>query len=416
MAHSPTIGRELHYLSLMFCIGCSAAGSSGSRTFDVRDDSEPAASRAGQASPAVPVGSRPPSGGVPSTPVESTDPSTCVPARSALELVRQPVDIIIALDNSASMDDEARAVENNLNSNFAAILNQSQIDYRVIVISEHRERNVQDSAVCILGPLSTLTACPSDEPGPNERFFQYSTEVGSRNSFEVLLESFTGERADDFDLAPSGWSEWLRPGARKVFLEITDDDENTSALEFMDSLTALAPEQFGADPSQVTFVWHSIVGLAERPIVTDPYVPADPIEDRECSGDALNAGETYQELSRLTGGLRFPICELDGYDAVFRRVASDVILGSGGDCEFALPEPPPGRVLDLDEMAVSFTPSSGGAARLLGRVESAADCSLDGFVLDGTGVQLCSDVCELVRADARAALEVVFTCDSTLGR
>jgi hypothetical protein len=414
MAQSRTIGRKISWLTVGLTIcGCSAAGSR-TQLFEVADDTTPAVPGAGQMNATPPANSPPPGIGSPASPGTNGEAGSCVTTRALVEPLRQPVDIIVALDNSASMDDEARAVEDNLNTNFAATLNQNAVDYRLILVSEHRERDAQDTAVCIVGPLSTLATCPSEQPGPSERFFQYSTEVGSSNSFEVLLETFTGERTDDFDLAPSGWSEWLRPEASKVFLEITDDDENSPAVEFVSSLTALAPEHFGLDPSQIRFVWHSIVGLAERPVASDPHVPTDPIEEEECEGDVFNAGTTYQELSRLTGGLRFPICELDGYGAVFERVAGDVVTSSRGACDFAIPEPPLERSLELDQIALSYTPSTAGEARLLGQVRSPHDCGPDAFVIDGTGLHLCPDVCDVVRADERATVEVLFTCESTL--
>jgi hypothetical protein len=413
MATSRTKGRAFLTFAVNSLIcGCSAAGS-GRSLFEVEADSAPTvtstnpANTRGQApTPSLEV-TPPISGGI-------EGEGSCAPASVALEPRSQPVDVIIAVDNSASMEDEARAVEASLNVNFAAILNQSQVDYRVILVSEHRERSLQDTAICILEPLSALAECPSEQPAPSERFFQYSTEVGSSNSFEVLLESFNGERQDDFDLAPSGWSEWLRPEADKVFIEITDDDENTTAIEFASALTNVGPEQFGADPSQLGFVWHSIVGLAERAIATDPYVPSDPIEDRECEGDVSNAGTTYQELSRLTGGLRFPICALETYGAVFERVANDLVRSSQSACDFAIPAPPPGRALALDELAVGYRPSAGGEARWFGQVKDPLDCRPDAFLLDATGVHLCAAACDEVRANAQANVEGVFTCQSTL--
>jgi len=393
--------------------GCSPAGDTQGTPFQVDDTAAGGSVASAPAAPiepdrpaAAPSGSAPPAG---------AEPESCATASAAVELVREPVDIIIVLDNSGSMDDEARAVESNINESFAAILQGSGVDYRVILVSEHRERDLQDTAVCILSPLSSLAQCPSDAPGTSERFFQYSTEIGSRDSFEVLLETYDGERQDDFDLAPSGWSEWLRPGAKKVFLGITDDDSRLDVAEFVASLTALGPEAFGADPAQPSFVWHSIVGIAERPVSTDPYVPNDPIETRECAG-VFNAGATYQELSQLTGGLRFPICAFDGYDAVFRRIASDVVQSSRDACDFAIPAPPPGRALDLDKVSVAYQPGNGGAAQQLGQVTSAALCDAGAFLLDDAGVHLCPDACSVVAADDSARVDVLFTCASTVLR
>ena len=401
--------------------GCNAGGGRASelvvlppeRTVPVQDDASSSAEASTSRGPEP--SAAPPSAAPPSAAPADLD-AACVTESAAVEIVRQPVDIIIALDNSGSMDDEARAVEANINQSFAQILQESGVDYRLILVSEHRERNLQDTAVCILRPLSTLSSCPSDEPGPSDRFFQYSIEVGSDDSFERLLDTFDGRVKDDFGLAPLGWSQWLRPGAKKVFLEITDDDEDTPATEFLAALTALAPESFGSDPRAPDLVWHSIVGLAEQPVATDPYTASDPVQTGECDGDVFNAGTTYQELSRLTGGLRFPICEFDGYDAVFRRIASDVVQGSGNACDFAVPAPPPGRALDLDEVAVSYLPGSGAPARVFGRVVDVAACRADAFFLDADGVHLCQAACDEVSLDENADVDVLFTCQNTLLR
>jgi hypothetical protein len=413
-AHTVRQALSLGSLWLAAAAACNPAGTSPP-LFEDEVSSAPSAPPA-PAQPAAGGGGVLPQNEDPPASGASNDPESCATVRAEVERVQQPVDIIIALDNSGSMDDEARAVEANINVNFASILRESQVDYRVILVSEHRERTPQDTAVCILSPLSTLSTCPSDVPGSGDRFFQYSTEVDSQDSFDVLLETYDGQRADDFGLAPGGWSEWLRPGAKKVFLEISDDDSDTSASAFVGSLTALAPEQFGADPSQASFVWHSIVGIAQRPVASDPYLATDPVEDRECTGDVANAGTTYQELSRLTGGLRFPICEFSGYDAVFRRIAEDVVQGTAGACDFAIPEPPSGRALDLDTVAVSYQPGSGDAPRLLGRATSPALCGPDAFVADGAGVHICPEACEVIVADPRASVDVLFTCENTLLR
>lgn len=399
-------------LALAAAPGCHAGGASDKPSFD----EAPALAEAPPAAAAPPAPTLPGTASLPEVTPGPSEDGECVTARAAAELVREPVDIIIALDNSGSMDDEARSVESNINGSFAAILDEARVDYRVILVSEHRERDAQDTAVCITTPLSTLSACPTEQPGPSARFFHYSTSIGSGNSFDILLETFDGEREDDFGLAPLGWSEWLRPGAKKVFLEFSDDDADTSANEFLAGLTALSPDDFGPAPNELRFVWHSIVGLAERVVPTDAYGPVDPVEEEECAGDVFNAGTTYQELSRLTGGLRFPICAFDGYDTVFRRIAEDVAESRGVACDFAIPEPPGGRALDLDKVAASYTPGAGGPARDLGRVDDPTACGADAFLVDATGVHLCPEACEVIKTDPQGFVDVLFTCQDTLLR
>lgn len=415
MTTSQSAGRRLfrRAFGLLIC-GCSAAGS-GRQALELEADSASPPGVSAANSDRVNItptlgGMAPPLG---ANAGMTGGEAACAPESVELQGLSQPVDIIIAVDNSGSMEDTARAVEAHLNASFAAILGQNQVDYRLILVSEHRQETDQDAAVCIVGPLSALEECPSDGPGPSERFFQYSTDVGS-DSFEVLLESLTGELADDFDLAPSGWSTWLRAEARKVFIGITNDDDSTTALEFAAALTSVAPEQFGSDLTRLDFVWHSIVGLAGRAVGLDPYVPSDPIEDEECEGDVSNAGSTYQELSRLTGGLRFPICALDSYGAIFERMASDLVASNRSSCDFALPAPPPGGALDLDQLALSYQPSSGGETRRLGQVRDPLACKPDAFLLDASGVHLCAGACDAVRADREGSVDAVFTCQSTL--
>jgi hypothetical protein len=352
----------------------------------------------------------------------------CVNYQARAELVEQPVDIIFVLDNSGSMDEELAAVEANINLNFAAILLNSQVDYRVILISRHRSEAREDgnsasTSVCVSSPLSGLASCEdAEEPVFSERFYQYSTKIESDDSFDVLLDTYLPPFADDsreekFDHAPLGWSEWLRPGAKKVFLEVTDDDEDMPATEFVKELTRLAPEHFGSDPEHPGFVFHSIVGLAEKDPPTAAYLPEDPLQDNECTGndgDVTSNGATYQELSRLTGGLRFPLCQFDAYDVVFQRIAEDVVLTSALACDFDIPEPPSGFELDLNKVAISYLPGSGAAALQFGQAPSYEACQPEAFYIANGRLNLCPATCTAIRSDPLASVSVLFTCEDQI--
>lgn len=347
-------------------------------------------------------------------PASQQPDASCAAASVEVSLPEaSPVDIIVVLDNSGSMSDEARAVEDNINVNFSAILEQQNVDYRVILVSEHRERERDDTAVCVRSPLSSLSVCPSQAPGSTERFLHYATRVGSRDALEVLLESYDGRQEDDFGLAPGGWSEWLRSDSKKVFLAITDDDASDDALEFVSELTQLAPENFGPRPGATRFTWHSIVGLQEQALPSEAYQPDEPIQQERCANSVNNPGVTYQELSRLTNGLRFPICRFEGYDAVFSQIADQVVESTVDPCKFDIPAPPLGRALDLTKVAVSYQPSTGGPARLLGQAQAAASCGADAFQIADNRVSLCPEACQVVASDGGARVQVVFACETT---
>jgi hypothetical protein len=364
----------------------------------------------------------------------------CVIDRATAVLVKQAVDIIVLLDNSGSMEDEAAAVEANINLNFASVLENSGVDYRVILISRHRrelraESGESSTSICVQTPLSGLENCDNAEaPVFSERFFQYSTKVESHDSFDIALDTYDASVANDdreekFDQAPLGWSDWLRPDAKKVFLEVTDDDElltdegdddiedneEISATEFVTRLTTLAPQHFGSDPLHPNFVFHSIVGLAEKDPATAAYLPHEAVQTGLCgeNEDVTSSGETYQELSRLTGGLRFPLCQFDAYDVVFQRIAEDVVLTRGIACDFPIPEPPRGLELDLNNVAISYL-GSGGIAAQFGQAPTVGDCQADAFYVDGNRLNLCPTTCSRVNSDPLAAVTVLFTCESQL--
>lgn len=367
-----------------------------------------------------------PDGLVEGTPIANL-PIACVIHTEVAQIVRQPVDIILLLDNSGSMSDELEAVEANINVNFAAILANSDVDYRVILLSRHREEPRDDSgesstSICVQSPLSGLGDCGSaEQPVPSARFFQYSTKLESTDSFDVLLDTyappFSSDRDEKYEHAPFGWSAWLRAGAKKVFLEMTDDDEDMPIEEFMGALVDLAPEHFGSDPAAPTFVFHSIIGVVEKAMPTAAYLPDEPVQTETCTGndnDVQNAGESYQELSRTTGGLRFPLCQFDAYDVVFQRIAEDVVQTRAIACDFPVPEAPPGLVSYPENVAISYTAGDGAASVRFGQAPTLADCQPNAFYIADARLNLCPVTCSEVRDNPLARLTVLLTCESQL--
>jgi hypothetical protein len=357
----------------------------------------------------------------------------CVAERAERVESKEPVDIIVLVDNSASMQDELAATERNINENFAAILEESGLDYRVIALTLHRRQRrtgfgQSATMLCVEQPLSALPDCTAAaEPRFSGRFFQYSTRIESSDSFDVLLDTFAPpfdfeDREDEFGNAPNGWSEWLRPGIQKVFLELSDGNEDMSAEDFERALTELDPASFGADTARPEYIVHSIVNVAPKAAGDEPYYPDEAIEAATCdtlatgeSASGLTSGEVYQELSRATGGLRFQICLPDDYDVVFREIAGRVIEQSDVACDFPVPEAPPGRAIDLDRVSVSIEHGDTGAdATLLGQARVSDDCNSDAFFIQDARIQLCPDACAAVRGEEGASVGVLFGCESTI--
>ena len=353
-------------------------------------------------------------------------PSVCDGAGTCCENQSQvaqqlPVDIIFVIDNSGSMGQEIQAVENNINVNFASIIAASGLDYRVIMLAEHGPWNPAES-ICVEAPLSGIPAggCASPPAQPVNNppiFYHYSYPVLSHDSFCKILDRF--DKPDQYSQAPNGYSQWLRPNAFKVFIEITDDGVscswsgntfsdgnsvaggNVAGPAFDTALLALSPSQFGTAAAR-KYIWYSIIALENRVSgnPTVPWLPADPITTGECP-TAADPGTGYQALSKLTGGLRFPLCEPSYYDVVFNAIASNVV--SSMACQYVIP-----ANVNPAAASLQFTPSV-GPPELWTMAADLASCVGDQWYLDDPSnpslILLCPDACTRAQNDVGSQVE-----------
>lgn len=392
----------------------------------------------------------------------------CASETGEATLRKRPMDVIVAIDNSESMAGEIQQVQARINGDFAAILDASQIDYRVILVSRYGNVFVQnydgggasDSAyaICIGAPLSTLT-CPASSTdttpalanNPN-KFYQHSTDIGSNDLWCRLLDAYThtdpypNRRTNFTPVAPDGWSAFVRPNAYKVFVAITDDsptrnattgcssllsgnDEQAWAQQFDSALRAKDPAQFETASGDRNYVWYSIVGFAGNAVTNPtPLTPSDPVETRCCKGDGTvqttcqgttgqrlqdssEPGLGYQYLSILTGGLRYPSCYNSNFNDIFNKIAEGVIEGAQASCEYDVPKPTHGLV-DFDQTRVSYQ-SGTGASVPLTRHTSESDCGAnDGFYYssDFSKLELCPTTCTAVEGDPSVKVAIDFGC------
>jgi hypothetical protein len=409
--------------ALALLVGCSAASEPGSSTSSQGNTSGAASgggSSQGSAGPIAQAGTLAidvnPVAGSSSGGSGGVDSCATQQANAAIE--RQPVDIIVVIDNSGSMQDEIDAVEKNINVNFTNILQSSGVDYRVILLSRHEKQGRQTS-ICVTAPLSANAACPPtpDRPAFSDRFYQYSLKVDSLNSLVLLVDTIDATAKDEFGLAPMGWGAWLRPTAAKVILEITDDNSTEmTAADFVAKITAKST-QFGSAVAP-TFVFHSIIGIGEKPQPAEPWLPTEDIQTSLCTGNSdtvENHGPVYQELSKLSHGLRFPLCQFTAFDAVFETIAKDVASKAAIACEFAIPAPPAGQDLDLSKVAVSYAPDEVTPPKTFGQAMTQADCVPDAFYTDAVAnkILLCPDTCAAAQRGKNPKIDVLFTCEPT---
>ncbi len=368
---------------------------------------------------------------------------SCADIVAEANIIYKPADIIFVIDNSGSMNGEIAGVEQNINQNFAQIIGASSIDYRIIMLTDHGAGSLD---VCIEAPLSTIpiggcNSIGSNPPGTNAGlFYHYSKDVYSHDSLCIVLDTLYGNKPDEFSQAPMGWSQWLRPEAVKVFVELSDDGVSCTsttnsnnyndsdninagkqvAVDFDKDLLAASPLHFGTAASR-NYLWYSIVGLQAKYLNNNPQFPAamkgDPWESFEdvtsekCTPGSVSPATAYQWLSKGTGALRFPLCDPTGYNVVFNDIAAGVVSGATVPCEFELPDPPPGQMLDLDTISVLYKPTNGPTEEFL-QVKTAQECGLaaDKFYIDGDLIKLCPKACEKVTADEGAKIDIKINC------
>jgi hypothetical protein len=337
---------------------------------------------------------------------------------------RRPVDIIFVIDNSGSMSEEIAAVRRNIDHDFAAIIDESGVDYRVIMLSQFGE---DGTGVCIDPPLAGADCSLGVEQTNGERYFHFNQAIGSNDALCQILDTLDNTTVDK--RAPSGLIEWLRPEAAKAFVLITDDSARCSytdnemqvilgadradpfedALVFHAALRAKEPIQFAGH-----YQFFSIVGLSVRDDQPQPVFPTEPLDSKTCS-TAPSPGLLYQALSVATDALRYPVCEGRSFDAVFQVLARSVIQTAAADCTYQLPAVPAPQVLDLPGVNLEVRRSPDSEPQHFDQVSGATECKDAHSFYIHDRIELCPQACQWLQRSPEPTVEILFGCQITPG-
>jgi len=333
----------------------------------------------------------------------------CVAEKLVAKLEKKPVDVIVLVDTSATMAPASAAVEDNINGKFASVLGASNLDYRVVVLAGYGA----NEELCVSPPLGGASCSPPPSvPANTSQFFHYPRASGSGALLQNIIDWYNAP--DSLGTAPNGWSGFVRTDSLKVFLIFSDTSSSSSidGSSFESQLLALTPAVFGTASAR-NYIFHTIIGLGENSPATSPWMPSDPVVSSTCSGysGSLGPGEPLQNLSKLTGGLRFPICQFAAFDVVFQALAQSVVTTTPLECEFPFPTPPAGKTIDPNTIQLDYTPGTGGPTQSFTQVKSLADCTPSSFYVENQTIILCPDACTAVKADSSGNIDVRFGCD-----
>ncbi|MCR9163812.1 MAG: hypothetical protein ACE37F_00980 [Nannocystaceae bacterium] len=304
----------------------------------------------------------------------STGEQECAAVDAEAELVPLPADIIFVVDNSGSMSFEAGEVQDRMND-FSSQIIDSGVDAHVVLISSYPDNG---NGICIDAPLGS-GGCP-DEDTNLPSFLHVDIRVGSNDAWDDLLDSY------------DEWSGVIREESSKHVVIVSDDEPNLTDAEFDAGFLAL-------DPNYAGYFHHSVVSHSN------------------CES-AADIGQPYIDLSMATGGVAADLCDQD-FQAVFDALTTAVLGGVAVACDFVIPEPPAGEVLDPDAVNVDIG-SAMGPLETIPRVDDLEGCDavMDGWYYDDpddpTMIFLCPQTCETIQALEDGVINIGFGCETIL--
>lgn len=305
--------------------------------------------------------------------------AACAGDQVSANFVTVPSDIIWVVDQSGSMDQETDHVQEQIN-NFVALIDQSNIDYRVVMIASTGGSN----SICVPSPLGGANC------GNNTQFRLVNQRIGSHDALSQTISRY------------SLYSDFLRPEAIKHFVYVTDDNANTSAANFTNSLEALQPAGMFANRKI-----HGIYAFGNGTTgCTGTF------------GTGAAEGTVYTTLISQTAGASGVICD-DDWTQVFDDITQAVISGSQVSCSIAVPAAPDGQTLDPNLVNVNYLMSGQPPGETLPRVQTAGDCgSAGGWYYDDnaapTSITLCPDSCTAIQQDPGASVKLELGCAADL--
>lgn len=319
-----------------------------------------------------------------------------------------PVDIIMAVDTSNSMDIEALFVQLNMNG-FVNTIVQSNIDAHVVLISEPCEGATpsdcpdSDNGICIPAPLGSGTCAGASDTNPAANYWHIDQRVLSRDAYQRIIDTY------------ADWSQHLRADSMKHFIVISDDNDDHTGAWFVQQLTNQGATWAG------DLVMNGIVasqGYAECMLGCAPNCPNCTACCFMCLPIAAEFGEgtNYADLINQTGGVEGDLC-LQDFGPVFANVAQEIIIQATIACTYDIPDPPNGYVFDHQSTEVYFYANPGAPAEVIPQVAHAGACNplTGGWYLDDpqspTQILLCPATCTVVEAATEGRIEVEFICD-----
>ncbi len=309
---------------------------------------------------------------------------SCAEVKAKAENTVQPADIIVAIDQSGSMNQETVWVKDQLGP-FSKQIVGAGIDVHVALIAG---KPGFGNGFCVPAPLGS-GGCPADDNPPS--LLHLNQPVDSHNALQLILGGYPA------------YKQVLRPQAQKHLVVISDDEAGIKAPQFDQLLLA-------SDPSFKGYHFHAIVA-AQQVSIAGCLIKPNP-----CCLTAAAEGKQYEQLVAASGGVLGDLC-LQNFQPVWDAVSKKVIASAKLACAWDVPKPPQNQMFDPGAVNVDYA-TDGNAPAALGHVASAGDCAkvVGGWYYDDPAspkqILACPQTCELLQKAAKAEVEIKFGCAS----
>ncbi|MCA9580723.1 MAG: VWA domain-containing protein [Myxococcales bacterium] len=320
------------------------------------------------------------------------DDSECLGVEVSSDVEIKPVDLILAIDASGSMNNELTTIQNNLNK-FSSDVVANGADLRTVVITKKDYFSVPP-------PLGT-------DPS---RYRFYESPVSSHDALAHVLAYFPQYKA------------FLRPNAVTHILVVSDDysffeascfkqimDQKLGQSFVFDTISS-RPQMAPAPLSKAACACDPSIQISTVPPADPPiygFVPECALDfsanrgGNGCAG-AFGSAAQYYDLVRATAGLGLSICTAD-WSEIFDELTEEVSR-SALPCSIDIPKPPEGYRASSDDVTVVYT-EAGKEPKTLDRAPS-SDCTTGQWYLVADGdelvAELCPDMCREVGKHAGA--------------
>lgn len=319
--------------------------------------------------------------------------TTC--ATSEVTAAKPPVDVIVVVDQSGSMNDDIVRVKANINK-LSDYLMATGLDYRVVMVARVGTSTASTSTdICVPPPLGgpAVDCGATTKPlrNSNPPIFRTSNQsIGSTNALSMLVSTY------DSPTVGIGWKDAIRPDAFKAFVPITDDNSSMTEVNFDTQILAKGAGVFGTAAARK---------YGAFPIMGSSTYPSEV----RCGTTMVNNGPTYVKLVKLVGGKWFPLCSTD-FGPLFTDMAKSIAAAVA--CEVTVPPPPAGEVFDPAKINVIYSPSSGGSVPVPRDDSAPCATGANGWQLsaDKSKILLCGTACAGLKADPGGKVSVQFGC------